>query len=183
MATNVRLTAEDLWRMAPADVRRELVNGEIVEMPLNNARHGEVAMMLGQALIQHVKRCGGGKVVGEVGFVLQLPYDREQVRCPDVAVVSDARLAGRPLPEKFFPGPPDLAVEILSPTDVSVYVQQKVRDYLEAGARLVWLLVPQSKTATVYRSDGSARLLRERDNLEGEDILPGFTLRLSDLYD
>src|SRR5262245_22753161 len=182
MATNVRLTAEDLWLMAPADVRRELVNGEIVEMPLNNARHGEVAAILAHALFEHLRKCGG-KVMSEVGFVLQLPYDREQVRCPDVAVISDARLAGRPLPEKFFPGPPDLAVEILSPTDVSVYVQQKVRDYLEAGARLVWLLVPQSKTATVYRADGSARLLRERDNLEGEDVLPGFTARLSGLYD
>jgi Uma2 family endonuclease len=97
--------------------------------------------------------------------------------------LNNARLAGRLLPEKFFPGPPDLAVEILSPSDASVYVQQKVRDYLEAGVRLVWLLVPQSKTATVYRADGSGRLLRERDSLEGEDILPGFSFRLSDLYE
>jgi Uma2 family endonuclease len=183
MATRVRLTAEDLWQMAPAEVRRELVDGEIVEMPLNNARHGEVATILAHALVEHVKKCAGGKVMCEVGFVLQLPYDLEQVRCPDLAFISDARLTGRPLPEKFFPGPPDLAVEILSPSDASVYVQQKVRDYLEAGVLLVWLLVPQSKTATVYRADGSARLLRERDSLEGEDILPGFTVRLSDLYD
>ena len=183
MATSVRLTADDLWRMAPAEVRRELVNGELVEMPLNNARHGEVATVLIHALFEHARKCGGGKVMSEVGFVLQLPYDLEQVRCPDLAFISDARLGGRPLPEKFFPGPPDLAVEILSPSDASVYVQQKVRDYLEAGVRLVWLFAPQSKSATVYRADGSARLLRERDSLEGEDVLPGFTFRLSELYD
>ena len=183
MATKVRVTAEDFWQMAPAEVRRELVDGEVVEMPLNNARHGEVATILAHALVERVRKCGGGKVMCEVGFVLQLPYDLEQVRCPDLAFISDARLVGRPLPQKFFPGPPDLAVEILSPSDASVYVQQKVRDYLEAGIRLVWLLVPQSKTATVYRADGSARLLRERDSLEGEDILPGFTFRLSALYD
>jgi Uma2 family endonuclease len=57
-----------------------------------------------------------------------------------------------------------------------------VRDYLEAGARLVWVVAPQAKTLTVYRADGSARLLREQDVLDGEDVLPGFSIPAAELF-
>ena len=66
-------------------------------------------------------------------------------------------------------------------TDNPLEIQQKVRDYLESGARLVWMIAPQAKTVTVYRADGSARLLREHDNLEGEDVLPGLAIPLAEL--
>jgi Uma2 family endonuclease len=73
-------------------------------------------------------------------------------------------------------------VEVLSPTDNPVEVQQKVRDYLEAGARLVWVIAPEARSVTVYRPDGSARLVRDPDSLDGEDVLPGLTLSLSELF-
>lgn len=80
-------------------------------------------------------------------------------------------------------GAPDLAVEVLSPSDDPVDVQQKVRDYLEAGARLVWVVAPSARAVTVYRADGSARLLREGEALEGEDVLPGLHIPLAELFE
>ena len=80
-------------------------------------------------------------------------------------------------------GAPDLAVEVLSPSDNLVDVQQKVRDYREAGARLVWVIAPAARTATIHRADGSARLLREGDHLDGGDVLPGLAISLGELFD
>lgn len=184
MATKARLTAEDLWRLGAGDGPRELVNGEIVEMMPPGGVHGEITLKVGWRLAEHVERQGGGYVVvGDVGFVLSLPHDPERVRGPDVAFISKERLPGGVLPEGFVRGAPDLAVEVVSPSDDPVEVQQKVRDYLEAGARLVWLLVPKARTATAYRPDGSARLLREGEALDGEEVLPGFRLPLAEVFE
>lgn len=182
MAARTRLTADDLWRMGEGDVRRELVDGEIIEMPPANAFHGWVASKMCRWLGEHVERHGAGMVVvGDVGFVLNLPNDPERVRAPDVAFISHGRVEGGRLPERFFPGAPDLAIEVLSPSDNPVGVQRKVRDYLDAGAKLVWVIASEAKMATVYRADGSARLLREEEALDGEDVLPGLRIPLSDL--
>jgi Uma2 family endonuclease len=183
MATRTRLTAEDLWRMGTGDVRRELIHGEVVEMTPVGGVHGRVSGRVYRSLAEHVETHGGGEVlVGDVGFVLALPGDPERVRAPDVAFVSAARLPEGRLPQGFLPGAPDLAVEVLSPTDNPVEVQQKVRDYLEAGSRLVWVIAPAATTATVYRPDGSARLVREPEALDGEDVLPGFAVSLTTLF-
>ena len=119
-------------------------------------------------------------VAGDAGFVLNLSYDPERTRGADVAFISTPRLPENP--RKFMHGAPDLAVEILSPSNKAIEVEQKVRDYLEAGARLVWVLAAEVKTATVYRADGTARLLRENDSLDGEDVLPGLTIPLREIF-
>jgi Uma2 family endonuclease len=184
MATKVRLTAEDLWRLGEGDTRRELVDGKVREMAPAGGVHGDVTGRICRRIAEHVADHGGGKVlVGDVGFVLDLPHDRDRVRAPDVAFVTTARLPEGRLPEGFIRGAPDLAVEVLSPSDNPMDVQQKVRDYLDAGARLVWVIAPSAKSATLYRADGSARLLREDDNLDGEDALPGLLIPLSELFD
>jgi Uma2 family endonuclease len=184
MATGTRLTADDLWRMGESDVRRELVNGEVIAMTPAGGVHGEVLLKVGSPLRAFVEAHRLGKVVGgDVGFVLALPSDPERVRAPDVAFISTARLPGGRLPQSFIRGAPDLAVEVLSPHDNPDEVQRKVRDYLEAGARLVWVVAPLARTATVYRPDGSARLVREPESLEGEDVLPGLAIPLADLFE
>ena len=183
MATKVRLTAQDLWRLGEGDVRRELVNGEVIEMPPVGGSHGQMTGQWCWYLAEHVKRHGGGEVVvGDVGFILQLPNDPERVRAPDVAFVARERLPEGGLPQGFIVGPPDLAIEVLSHTDNPMDVQQKIRDYLEAGTRLVWLVAPQAKTVTVYRANGSAQLLREHEVLTGEDVLPGLTIPLTEIF-
>jgi Uma2 family endonuclease len=72
---------------------------------------------------------------------------------------------------------------VLSASDSPGDVQQKARDWLDAGARLVWVVAPEAKTATLYRADGSARLLREGDHLDGEDVLPGLLIPLADVVE
>jgi Uma2 family endonuclease len=183
VTAKVRLTPEDLWRLGDDELRRELVDGEVIEMAPAGVLHGKMVMQIGRKLADFVEGQHLGEVVaGDVGFVLSLPGDPDRVRAPDVAYISARTLAGAPLSERFHAGAPDLAVEILSPSDNPVDVQQKVRDYLEAGSRLVWIVAPKATTVTVYRPDGSARLLREGEALDGEDVLPGFTLPLADLF-
>ena len=183
MTTNVRITADDLWRMGTGDVRRELVDGEIIEMTPAGGIHGRISGRIYRRLAEHVDAHGGGEVVvGDVGFVLALPTDPERVRAPDVAFISVDRLPDGRLPQTFLAGAPDLAVEVLSPRDNPLEVRQKVRDYLEAGTRLVWVVAPQARSVTVYRADASARLVREPESLDGEDVLPGLTVSLADLF-
>jgi Uma2 family endonuclease len=183
MAMRMKMTAQDLWQLGEGDVRRELVNGEVIEMAPVGAKHGQITGRLYRRLADHAERHGGGEVVvGDVGFVLQLAADPERVRAPDVAFVARHKLPEGRLPERFLVGAPDLAVEVLSPTDNPVEIQQKVRDYLEAGGRLVWMVAPQAKTVTVYRANGSARLLRDHEALDGEDVLPGLTIPLADVF-
>jgi len=183
MATRTRMTAHDLWRMGEGDVRRELVNGEVIEMTPVGGIHGRVTGRFYRRIADHVDRRGGGEVVvGDVGFVLRVTGDAERVRAPDVAFISRERLPEGRLPEAFLAGAPDLAVEVLSPTDNPVEAHQKVRDYLEAGSRLVWLAAPQARTVTVYRPDGSARLVRDHEFLDGEDVLPGLTIPLAEIF-
>ena len=183
MTTDARLTAQDLIRLGGDDVRRELVNGRVIEMPPHGAMHGQIAGRVFRQLVEHVERAGSGEVVvGDVGFVLDVPGDPERVRAPDIAFISHSRLPEGRLPQGFFEGAPDLAIEVLSPSDDPVEVQQKVRDYLDAGARLVWLVASPARTVTVYRSDGSARLLRDADTLDGEDVLPDLVIPLATLF-
>jgi len=183
MVTKTRLTAQDLWRLGEGDVRRELVDGEVIEMAPVGGVHGKITLKVARYLAEHVEQHGGGEVlVGDVGFVLNLPHDPDRVRAPDVAFISSPRLPEGQVPVGFFQGAPDLAVEVLSPTDNPLDVQQKIRDYLEAGARLVWVVAPQARTVTVYRADGSARLLREPESLDGEDVLPGLQIPLVELF-
>lgn len=182
MVTKARLTARDLWAMGGGDVRRELVDGEIIEMVPVGGLHGRITVEVVRRLADFVEPHRLGEVVaGDVGFVLGLPQDPERVRAPDVAFLSAQRIPAGGLPEGFLHGAPDLAVEVLSPSDPRGGVEQKVRDYLDAGARLVWVVAPRARTVTVYRADGSAHLLRETDQLDGEDVLPGLTIPLADV--
>ena len=177
------MTARDLWRLGEGDVRRELVDGEVIEMAPVGGSHGEITGRFYRRIGDHADRQGSGKVVvGDVGFVLQLPNDPERVRAPDVGFIARHRLPEGRLPEGFLVGAPDLAVEVLSPSDNPVDIAQKVRDYLEAGTRLVWVAAPAAKTVTVYRPDGSARLLREYESLDGEDVLPGLSIPLAEIF-
>jgi Uma2 family endonuclease len=186
MATRTRLTADDLWRMGTGDVRRELVDGEVIEITPAGGVHGRISGRVYKRLADHVEGHGGGEVlVGDVGFVLALPGDPERVRAPDVAFVSTGRLSGGRLPREFLRGAPDLAVEVLSSTDNPVEVQQKVRDYLEAGARLVWVIAPEARSVTVYSTAPMAPpdscAIPTRSTVS-EDVLPGLTLSLSELF-
>src|SRR5436853_496992 len=122
MAVETKLmTAEELWRMPDDGMRHELVKGELITMSPAGARHGDIALVIGAHLRAHVAANNLGKAyAAETGFQLTT----KTVRAPDVAFVSNERVINTP---KYFPGAPDLAVEVLSPDDTASEVEAKVR--------------------------------------------------------
>jgi len=171
------MTAEELLRLNLPNKRTELVRGVLVVREPAGYQHGDVAMRLAAAIYTHVEAHGLGRVfAAETGFTLARNPDT--VRAPDVAFISTARLPDPP-PRGFAELAPDLAVEVLSPDDRPGAVLAKVADWLNAGARLVWVVDPVRVIARVYRADGSESMLDETDALRGEDLLPGFEYPLS----
>ena len=104
------------------------------------------------------------------------------VRAADFAFVARGRITKDMDLSRYLDLAPDLVVEVVSPSDSATEVAAKVRQYLDAGVRLVWALYPQSKTVTVHRAGGEPLLLREQDELSGEDVLPGFTCSIAELF-
>jgi Uma2 family endonuclease len=175
MATQLRtMSADELLAMPEDGIRRELVEGELREMSPAGGDHGEVGMRLTWRLAQHVESGGlGVSYTSDTGF--RLARDPDTVRCPDVSFVSQARY----VPTKgVVEGAPDLAVEIVSPTDRYDEVLDKVHDYLNAGTRMVVVVHPPKRTVTVYRPRGEISVLTENDVLEGGDVVPGWSVPL-----
>ncbi len=174
------ITAEQFFEMSLPDVRAELVDGEVVLMSPPGFEHGDIALFLGSRLRQFADARGLGRVVSEVGFVLRRNPDL--VRAPDVAFISQEKLEALGRTRKFWPGAPDLAVEVLSPDDRPSEILRKVGEYLEAGTRLVWVVSPESQTISAYRSLERVRVYGASDELSGEDVLPGFRLKVSEIF-
>lgn len=185
MATNPDTpTADDVLDLPPPEsaIGWEFVDGRPVPVMPASPMHGELIVEVARLLANHViEHRLPGKVWSDVGFVLGLRRDRERMRGPDVAYIQHAKTAGTD-PERLFRGVPDLAIEIDLTSAKKPGGQQRVVDYLEAGVPLVWVIDPHSHTAVVYRRDGSARLMREDDVLEGENVVPGFRLSLAELF-
>jgi len=120
----------------------------------------------------------GVVLAGEVGFVLT--RDPDTVRAADVAFLSKERLAGVS-DEGYIPFAPDLAVEIVSPGNAWTQIEEKVRDYLAAGTRMVWVIDPSIPAAYIHRPGSLAKRIGPSDELSGEDVLPGFAVKLADL--
>jgi Uma2 family endonuclease len=179
MATQLHtMTADELLAMPDDGIRRELVEGELREMSPAGGDHGEVGMRLTWRLAQHVESGGlGVSYTSDTGF--RLARDPDTVRCPDISFVSQARY----VPTKgVVEGAPDLAVEIVSPTDRYDEVLDKVHDYLNAGTRMVVVVHPPKRTVTVYRPRGTALVLTENDVLEGGDVVPGWQIPVRDIF-
>ncbi|HKQ60978.1 MAG TPA: Uma2 family endonuclease [Candidatus Polarisedimenticolaceae bacterium] len=175
------LSVEDLATYPDDGLKHELQAGILVSEPLPGFRHGHVAATIVALLRGHVRRHELGVVLGnDSGFLLARAPDT--LRGPDVAFVSSARLAAVREPEKAFPGAPDLAVEVLSPSNSVGSVHAKVADYLAAGTRLVWVVDPEQETVAVYRSLLVPRVLAREEELDGDDVVPGFRARVAELF-
>jgi Uma2 family endonuclease len=175
------ITAEELEQRPQSDAHVELVKGEVITVPPAGHEHGKFAALiiirLGEFVLKHKL---GNLYSSETGFILS--RDPDTVRAPDAAFVSNERVAQQRRKEGFFEGAPDLAIEVISPSDLEEDVAAKVLDYLQAGTRLVWLIRPRTRTVTVYRSLASIRLLTEADRLEGEEVLPGFAITVREIF-
>lgn len=174
------LTAEELLYLDLPDKQTELVRGRLIVREPPGYRHGVVTFAIAARIGQFAAVNDLGVVVAaETGF--KLFSDPDTVRAADAAFLSRHR-APDPPPSAYLALAPDLVVEVVSPSDRAGEVQAKVSDWLTAGSRLVWVLDPGRERAVVYREDGSIDLLANEDALSGEDVLPGFSCRLSDLW-
>jgi Uma2 family endonuclease len=172
-------TAEQLFQATDLG-RCQLVRGELVMMSPAGSRHGAIAAELAALLRDFVKPRGLGVVMGaETGF--QVSRDPDTVLAPDVAFVRADRIRGG-LPAGFFPGAPDLAVEVLSPGDRASEVIAKVENWLGAGSLVVWVVEPKLLTITVYRSGREAAVFNPTDTLDGGDLLPGFHASVAEIF-
>jgi len=142
--------------------------------------HGRIVSRINARLQGFVERHNLGVVTGaETGF--QIESDPDTVRAPDVGFVRAERLPPTS-PTGFFPGAPDLAVEVLSPYDRATDVTARVQDWLAVGCCLVWVVDPSTRTVTVYDAQRTARVLSERDELNGGETLHGFCVRVAELF-
>jgi Uma2 family endonuclease len=174
------MTAEELLRLPDDSCRYALVRGELQRMAAAGFRHGAVIMNVAVPLGHHVKDHGLGVVCGaETGFVLA--RDPDTVLAPDVAFVRRERISASGLPVTFWEGAPDLAVEVISPSDTRREVADKVASWLAAGTRLVWVVDPNHATVTIHEPDGTPRRLAEADVLDGAPLFPGFSLPVADI--
>jgi Uma2 family endonuclease len=171
------MTAEDLLETSIPNKATELVRGRLIVREPPGSRHGKVAMNLAVRLANHVEPLGAGQIfAAETGFTLFRAPDT--VRAPDIAFVRRERLPV-PIPAGYLELAPDLVVEVLSPSDRPGEVLAKVGDWLEAGARLVWVIDPERRIARVYRQDGTESSITADGQLDGEDVLPGFLCPLA----
>ncbi len=172
-----RMTIEELSRLPKDGTKYELIAGKVVMTPAG-LRHEEIGGNLFYALKQYLEQHPVGRVYGSsAGFELA----GDVLLSPDVSVVRAERLSEGKSPEGYADFAPDLAVEVVSPNDRQIDIEEKVHLYLQHGTHLVWIIHPRLRSATVYHPDGTARLLGSNDSLSGEDVLPGLACRLADL--
>jgi Uma2 family endonuclease len=176
------LTAEEFAELPnPEDgSQQELVKGVVITMPPPSFYHGHVRLKIGRKIGDFVEaRQLGVATSNDSGVILE--RDPDTVRGPDVAYWSRERLPEPP--RKGWPNvAPDLVVEVLSPSDVFTSVQRKVQQYLRAGTRVVWILVPEDRSVAVCRSGQDQKILSNGETLSGEDVLPGFSCPVAELF-
>ena len=175
------VTADELLVMPDDGFRHELVDGEVFVSPPPGEEHGAVAAEILVSLGSHVRAHALGRVfAAETGFRTSSAPDT--VMAPDAAFVSRGRIEQVAISKGYRAGAPDLAVEVVSPSDSFAEVEAKVARWLAAGCRMVVVVNPGRRAATVYRSRADIVLLMEGDVLDGGDVVPGWTLPLRDLF-
>ena len=181
MTTRTLVTADELLRMPDDGKRYELIEGELIQMAPAGLRHGEIAATIALLIGNHVRQNDHGSVfVADPGFFLQ--RDPDTVRAPDVAFIKKNRLSPEGAPAGFSDTIPDLVVEVVSPNDRAGQVQEKIEQWIEHGVRLVWLVHPDQRSITVYRSLNEVHVLQEGDTLTGDPVLPGFTCLVAEIF-
>jgi Uma2 family endonuclease len=176
-----RSTASELYAMPDDGFRYELVKGELRKMSPSGSEHGAIIINISLLLAQHVRSEKLGVCFGaETGF--KIGSDPDTVRAPDVAFIRRERIPESGIPKKFWPGAPDLAVEVLSPGDPRREVDEKVEDWLEAGTRAVWVVNPKRRNVSIYRPTADVTRLSESDELDGGDVVPGFRCKVSEIF-
>jgi Uma2 family endonuclease len=174
------VTADELERFPRDDRRYELVDGRIIRMSPVGYQHGRLVMKLGSLLERYLEGQTAGVVVTEVGF--KLAFGPDTVRAPDIAFIRKDRVPS-PDVRGFLTGPPDLAIEVLSPDDRPADVRAKIDQYLARGVAMVVVIDPDQKTVTTWRPITPPAMLQADDDLLVlGDVIPGFRCSLREIF-
>ena len=171
------MTAEELFNLQDDSHRHELIKGELLTMSPPGEEHGAVTMNLSALLYNHVERNSLGVVASEMGFKLE--SDPDTVLAPDISFIARDRVGTRSM--FYRSGPPELAVEVLSPSDSKTKVERKTHLWIKLGAKAVWNVDPRKGTVEVIRADGERKLFHETDELI-DDTVPGFRVAVSEIF-
>jgi Uma2 family endonuclease len=174
------MTEADLLDVADNSCRHELVAGVIVAKPFPTARHDRAVRRLRRLLADFVDAHALGEVFGAIGYVLA--RDPDTIRGPDLSFISRERLKDVD-DARFFSGAPDLAVEILSPSHRCGEMHATIADYLAAGAQLAWVVDPDRKSVTTYRTLLAPLRLEPHDTLGGEGVFPGLAIPIEAIFE
>lgn len=182
MTTDIKLTtAEELYALPDDGFRYELLKGEIRKMAPAGSEHGRIAVKLTVSLGHFVETHDLGVVfAAETGF--RIGTDPDTVRAPDVAFVGKDRVQQAGNVQGYWPGAPDLAMEVVSPGDKYGEVEDKVFDWLAAGTKAVIVVNPRKRVVTVFRSLSDIRVLTEHDTLAVDDVVPGWSILIARIF-
>jgi Uma2 family endonuclease len=179
MATITKLlTAEEYALLSDCD-RTELIDGVVVEVSPPGGVRGHRQLVIGTVL-RRAELSGAGHAFSELGCTIR--RDPDLVRAPDLAFIRKERIGPAGIPKAFWEGAPDLAVEIVSPWDRPGEIQTKIREWIEAGARQVWVVYEDSRTVHVICSLQDRMVLNTDDTLDGGDAVPGFSCQVAELF-
>ncbi len=172
MTPKTLLSIEEFAALPDDGMKHELTEGELIVMPPPKPRHGDCQLTLGAVLREFVVSRGLGRVYTESGYRLT----PDTVRGPGVSFVRTSRLQD---PDQYFDGAPDLAVEIVSPGDDASDLREKIKQYLDAGTAVVWVIYPRSRQIEIHTPDKMICRLGVEDTLGAPELLPGFQLSVS----
>ncbi len=180
IASERKIWTDEEFMALPEDGRYELVNGELVNMGNSGMEHGYIASNLIFFLSAVVRSQKLGVICdSSTAFTMKTGNKRS----PDVSFIAAGRLQGvKRLPKGYFQGSPDLAVEILFPSNTVEEIHDKIVEFFENGTRLAWVTHPDEQYVLVYHSPSPDRLLRLEDSLDGEEVVPGFSLAVAELF-
>jgi Uma2 family endonuclease len=183
MLVKERLTGDDLLRMGEdATTGYELIEGELVKMSPVGFDHGRSEFRVGFHLIMWNDKHQLGQISGgEAGFYTR--KDSNTVRAADVTYISNSRLAEAGSTEGYLRIPPDLVVEVISPGNTAEEIEVKTQEWFDFGVRMVWLVYPKTRRVHVYTTPDRSILLNADDTLEGGDVLPGFSVKVSAFFE
>jgi len=180
-STKILITADELLLMPKDGFKYELVEGELNKMSPSGYKHGITIARLAGRLQVYIEENNLGEVCGaETGFIISSNPDT--VIAPDIAFISNQRILQITNPDTYSPIAPELVVEVLSPSDTPKKVTKKIELWLNFGVNVVILIDPRKKELKVYRSLSEPTPLTEKDTLTLDDILPGFSYSLANLF-
>ena len=177
------MNADEFWELPErAGVRFELVDGEVVEAPGSSMKHVAIVALIFGTLQRFVREARIGQAFPD-GLAYLLQKIPDTIRIPDVSVIPSDRLSESGPTDGYSTIVPALTVEVVSPGNSALELRRRIRDYLEAGVSIVWVVWPEERSISVYRGSMAPLELTADDTIDGGDILPGFSVKVADLFD